>query len=201
MLSLPQEHCQQQGRPASASFGKPAAAHDQASNMVPVQEHSRLAVPVPAEQVYDPQLGASDEATAPFAEHQAQHSNAGGTSKTEAVQDGNLVSSAEPRLPMHVDQMANVSLLTDKAASQDAQRAMTVPPQSLQAPLLSNKSQWMPTPHAQPLPAWPHGPAQHATGNAVPQWSAQQTAFDVSQANLSFGSALSFGNQPCAVMW
>lgn len=209
VLSLPQQHYKQPSRPTSASYLVPAVAHEQASCMVPTE-----AEPLPTLPSSDKllQTAHAAEACAPSSEYQAQSTDAKAAVESDNVKQGTLATYDDLSLPQHADETLDVPVHVDKPLAVHADRGTAGmahnvactkagSAQSVQTHPSASRAQWLPAPRPEPLPAWPHGPAQHAKGQAGPHWSASQTGYDLSQTSLGFNSALSFGKQPCAVMW
>ena len=180
--------------------------------MVPTEAEPLPTLPISDKPLQTAVTGHAAEACAPSSKQHAQNTDAKAAVVTDKAKQGILAMCNELSIPQHAAETLDVPTPADKPVPMHADRSAACmahnvtctkveSAQSVQTHPSASRAQWLPAPHPEPLPAWPHGPAQHAKGKSEPHWSASQTGYDMSQTSLGFNSALSFGKQPCAVMW
>lgn len=205
---MPRGHCKQPSRPTSASYLVPAATHEKASKMIPTTTQAQPTSPHAAEHLSEKQHQHCTDVKNPPSTHEIQHTEDICTA-VEPARNESIAATTEAipkakadRDPLPANKAAPMCAATAAitVAASDAQCSQAASTQPAQMLPLPSKRQWVPAPNLTPLPAWPEGPPQHAKGSATP-WTASQSEFGMSQASLGFNPALSFGKQPCAVMW
>lgn len=213
VLGMPTKHCQEPSQVISASYLVPSDTHEQASKMVvtttealptPLQHTAQVSDPRPQQPVTSStpafsQTLHTESVSEPNKDTRHNTVATGTEAATSAAEITRNPALAAKATTMHVTDDKAAAAGSDAACKQSAPM-LSAPLQATHVATSATKQQWMPAPNPTPLPAWPQGPAQHAAGPAQP-WAASPAGFGMAQPSMGFNPALSFGKQPCAVMW